>query len=114
MRTICQDRFNLELVPLPELYDGASCEGGQHDGDVPALTEVPKLEKGIIEVLLPPRHTILGDLGVVWLSAHVEVLVLVVIELRSAFGVPRHDDGLGAWIASFNLTRIKGWLMRSL
>lgn len=81
---------------------------------MPALTEVPKLEKSIIEVLLPPRHTILGDLGVVWLSAHVEVVVLVVIELRSAFGVLRHDDGLGAWIASFNLTRIKGWLMRSL
>ena len=50
--TICKDGFNLELVPLPELNNRPSCEGGKHGYRAPASIQVvPELKVGIIEYL---------------------------------------------------------------
>lgn len=92
--TICQYRFNLEFVPLPELDDRTSCEGGKHSGGVPASTEMPKLEQSIIDVVVPSEHAIACNFVVEWSLAHVGSCPGGPTELLSGLGVPRHDDVL--------------------
>jgi hypothetical protein len=36
---MCENAFDLRLVPLPQLNNRSSCEGGKHGEVVPALGE---------------------------------------------------------------------------
>lgn len=76
MHTICQDRLNLELVPLPKLNNRSSCEGGKHGYGAPASTKfVPELDRSIIGAVEPFHGGIVLVSRVLRSSAHAAVML---------------------------------------
>jgi len=91
LQTVCENGFDLGLVPLSELDNGPGREGGKHGDYVPASTRsAPGLKMAFIEAARPFEELVGGLGGVERRLAH----RAVVLGLEARFGARGDDD---AW-----------------